>query len=103
MAALSRRDVERMLVTKLGMTKDERDHRVYTLKIDEMTIARTKISTGTGHRTLGDNLVSAIARQLRVSSQDLIGLVQCTISKEDYLRARDIEPDVGHASARCGQ
>ena len=48
------------------------------------------VSTGTKHRTLGDPLVAAMAKQLRVTPADLLAIVECTIDRTGYLqRLRD--------------
>lgn len=86
--ALASRDVERMLTNKLDMALDDRgDHRVYRLHVDGAFVLKTKLSRGSAsHRTLGDDLVSAMARQLRVTTPFFRELTQCTKSHDDYLQ-----------------
>lgn len=86
--ALSRSDTERQLTRKLQMTRrvgKGQDHRYYDLYIDGRRIAFTKVSTGTGHRTLGPNLVSAMAKQLHVPTPFFEDIINCTKSRNDYL------------------
>ena len=90
MVSLSRANLERALSGKLRMEIDERDHRVYRLFVGGRLVVRTMVSTGTGHRTLGDPLVAAIAKQLGVTAADLRAIVSCTIDRPGYLqRLRD--------------
>ena len=86
--ALPRETVEHMLTTKLGMSCDPRDHRWYYLTFEGRTIASTFVSAGGKYRTLGDDLVSKMARQLYINSGFFLGLVKCTKSLEDYFDAR---------------
>lgn len=86
-AAQSRAAVERMLVAKLEMERDNGDHRWYRFVIGEKVVARTFVSTGSKkYKTLGDDLIGKMARQLHVSTPFLTGLVRCTNSRDDYLR-----------------
>jgi hypothetical protein len=85
---LARDAVERKLTQKLEMTHRKRrgdDHRRYDLLIDGQRIARTMVSTGTGSRTLGDNLVSQMARQLKVPTPFFRELISCSKSRAEYL------------------
>jgi hypothetical protein len=85
--ALSRRDVERALSRKLDMVLDEdRDHRFYLLVVNGKPAVRTKVSTGSGYRTLGDDLVGAMARQLNVPIPFFRDIVSCAKGQDDYLQ-----------------
>jgi hypothetical protein len=61
------------------------DHRRYRLIIDAQFIAQTHVSSGTKYRTLGQDLVAAMAKQLHVSPQFFRDIVTCTKSRDDYL------------------
>ena len=84
--ALPRRDVERALTQKMGMEMTQRDHRVYKLHYQGSFVAQTKVSRGSGHVTLGRELVSAMARDLQIPSRFFRGLVDCTRGLDDYLQ-----------------
>jgi hypothetical protein len=85
-AVLSRADAERALVRKLGMTREDRDHRWYVLEVDGQVLTRTFVSTGSEKdRTLGHDLVASMARQLGVSTPFFVGIVDCSRSRGDYL------------------
>lgn len=63
-----------------------RDHRVYRLYVDgRKTPVNTKVSTGTSYRTLGAPLVSAMARQVRLSSAEFSAYVQCSLDHDAYV------------------
>lgn len=88
--SLSRAKTERALSGKLSFQLDRRDHRVYRLYVGERFVLRTMVSTGSGSRTLGDPLVAAMARQLRVSVADLRAIVGCSIDRAGCIqRLRD--------------
>ena len=82
---LSRRNVEQTLGGKLGMVMDQRDHRYYRLYVEGQFILKTKVSTGTGHGTIAPQLVSLMAKQLRVPAPFFRDLDACTKTREDYL------------------
>lgn len=84
---LSRRSVERMLSNKLGMALEERDHRVYRLFVEGKLVIQTKVSRGSSHHTLGDDLVRAMARDFKISAILFRQLEACTKTVDDYLDA----------------
>jgi hypothetical protein len=83
---LPRRETERALTLKLGMEMTERDHRVYKLHVEGRFVAQTKVSRGSGHGTLGRELVGAMARDLQVPTRLFRELVDCTKELDDYLQ-----------------
>ncbi len=83
---LERRLLERALSGKGFTLDDKRDHRYYWLFVGgKYTGIYTKVSTGKGYRTIDDSLVSKIARQLKISRQDLLDLVECSLTAAGYL------------------
>ncbi len=84
--ALPRRTVERALKNKLGMTMDQRDHRVYKLYVADQFVAQTKVSRGSGHETLGRELVSAMAHDLNVPVRLFREIAGCTKGLDDLLQ-----------------
>jgi hypothetical protein len=85
--ALSRRGVERMLGSKLGMVREERDQRVYRLFVDGKLVVQTKVSRGSSHHTLGHDLVTAMARDLKIDVNLFRELEACTKDLHNYLGA----------------
>lgn len=69
----------------LGFSRSERRHRFFELFIGGRKIAQTEVSRGTSHRTISDNLVAKVARDLHISRAFLYELVRGTKTKEDYL------------------
>jgi hypothetical protein len=92
---LDRSDIDAALTTK-GFRKDQRsDHDRYWLFVGETKQAiTTKMSRGTGHRTIGDNLVGLMARQVKLTGRQFREYVECTMSGSAYvacLRAQGVE------------
>lgn len=82
-----RRDIRRALLKK-GFREETkgRDHDVYILETDgKVRAVFTKLSRGTAYHTIGDNLLSKIARQLQVSRPELNDLIACPMDRETYL------------------
>lgn len=82
-----KRDVEAALAAK-GFERDLGDHRFFVFHTIEglRTPVRTKTSHGTSTRSIGDELLSQMARQCKLSRKDFILLVDCPLSREDYER-----------------
>jgi hypothetical protein len=59
------------------------DHRVFEYYIDGRWILRTKVSHGRGG-DIGHVLIKKMARQCRLSYNQFIDLVNCTLSAERY-------------------
>lgn len=76
-----------MLGNKLGMALEERDHRVYRLFVEGKLAVQTKVSRGSSYHTLGDDLVRAMARDLKFSVTVFRQLEACTKSLDDFLDA----------------
>ncbi len=82
-----RADVVATLCQKgFTLRQGNRDHDFLFLQCDGMTQAVfTKVSRGTGHRTIGDPLLGRMARQLRLSKGGLLDLVDCPMTGTQYL------------------
>jgi hypothetical protein len=80
-----KRDVEAALQSK-GFVRDARDHRyfIYYSEDGKRTPIKTKTSHGTSTRTLGDDLITQMARQCGVTRKDFLGLVDCPLSRAAY-------------------
>lgn len=93
MPTIERDDIERALAQK-GFQLRPGDHRFYRLVVDgKETSIVTKVSTGTKYRTLGNDLVSRMARQMHLTAAQLKQFVDCSISAAEYvalLRTRGI-------------
>ena len=91
----SGRNIDSALQKKGFQCNTEGDHVHYHLLLDtgEQTTIKTKISHGmTG--TINADLISKMARQLRLSKTQFLNLIDCPISEEDYriiLREQGVE------------
>ena len=48
------------------------------------TTIKTKMSHGILGKTIGSPLISQMARQLRLTNSQFLGLIDCTLSEQDY-------------------
>jgi len=55
------------------------------------TDIRTRVSHQSGGGDIGDNLLSAMARQVRLSRRDFEQLVDCPLSREAYEAKLDLK------------
>jgi hypothetical protein len=78
-------DLRKCLISKCQChTREGSKHERYDIIIDGVTLATTTMSRG--HTELGDALVSMVARQLHLNKQDLEKLVECTLSRDEYVQ-----------------
>jgi hypothetical protein len=85
---VERRDLERALKKKgFSLQQGSRDHDVYVLERSGKTEPiYTKISRGSGHRTLGDNLLSRIRYQLKLTRDQFQQFLACPLTAEGYIK-----------------
>ena len=70
---------------KKGFRRRENDHAFFHLWIGEKkTAIYTKISHG--ERDIGDNLLSLMARQVRLSKKQFVELLECPLTFAEYIR-----------------
>ncbi len=83
MTVLKTKDVVSGLLKK-GFKKSESDHTFLILYVDDKkTSIRTKVSHGA--REIGDNLIGMMAKQLRIDKTTFRQLVDCVMTRQDYL------------------
>lgn len=88
--SLERQDIRDALLKKGFREQTDSDHDRYFLYVGEKKQAVfTKLSRGGKHRTYGDPLVSAMAKQLKLTKPDLRKLVECSIDGEAYIGILD--------------
>lgn len=86
MPSLKRDDVESSLAKKGFVKVTDKDHRYFRLYYEgKYTGIYTKTSHGSGYKQLGDNLVSSMAKQLKLQTREFAELVDCTLSQAEYL------------------
>lgn len=84
---LDSRKVETCLTSKLRCTKRNGDHIFFDLIEDGEVIATTKMSHG--REPLGEPLQGAMAKQLGVPKQVFRDAVRCTVSRQQFIEARN--------------
>lgn len=78
------RDMMRSFVSK-GFLRSENDHHWFAyFHNGKKTSIRTKISHDS--RDYGDELLSKVSRQLKLSKNQLLDLIDCPMSKDEYLK-----------------
>lgn len=71
---------------KKGFIPEERDHIYYIFMLNgRLTHIRTKLSHGS-QKEYGDSLLSIMSKQLHIKKIELEKLIDCPISKEDYIK-----------------
>jgi len=84
---LERAKVQENLPKKGFVKQDDRKHIFYHLYHDgKKTHIRTHVSHGSKHKILGDDLVSKMANQCKLTAKNFRGLAECTVSREDYVK-----------------
>ncbi|OPY53569.1 MAG: hypothetical protein A4E48_00703 [Methanosaeta sp. PtaU1.Bin060] len=65
-----------------------KDHHRYNLVVNgKITQIGTKMSMGSTHKTIGDNLLIQMYKQLRMKNKsELKNYVECTYSYDSYVR-----------------
>lgn len=84
---LERSKVQENLPKKGFVEQDDRKHIFYHFYHEgKKTHIRTHVSHGSKYKTLGDDLVSKMAKQCRITAQNFRGLAECTVSQQDYVK-----------------
>ena len=78
-------DIEKALEYK-GFKNRGGDHEfyVYHTLSGKKTIIKTKISRGSGYKVYTTPLISAMAKQCRLTNGNFLKLVDCNLSQIDY-------------------
>lgn len=84
---LERSKVKENLPKKGFVEQDDRNHVFYHFKHDgKKTHIRTHVSHGSKYKTLGNDLVSKMAKQCKLTTKNFRSLAECTISHEEYIK-----------------
>jgi len=70
--------------TKASGRKGQKDHTWYHVVVNGQIVGRTFTSNGSAYRVISDDIVSKMAKQLNVSTKIFSGLVNCSVSLEEY-------------------
>jgi len=77
-------EIKRGLQRK-GFREDNRDHKFYFLYLgDKRTSVRTKISHG--ETEIDDGLIKLMAKQIHLTKDQFIDLVNCPLSYDEYIK-----------------
>ena len=81
-----KRDAVETSLEKKGFERKTGDHVffIYYTTDGRKTSVRTKMSYGSSHRDISQNLVSRMAKQCRLATSDFKRLVDCPLSRKDY-------------------
>jgi hypothetical protein len=95
MTTRDRKDIEAALERK-GFERDETHHHYFVYRtIDgKKSQIRTRTSHGSSHKTLGDALLSQMAKQVKLPNKKFLELVDCTLDQAGY----ENEPGVKQVS-----
>jgi hypothetical protein len=87
---LDRTDVEAALQQKGFQCESGKDHRYFTYYTtqNKKSSIYTKTSHGTKYKKLGDDLVSQMSKQCKLSTKQFKELVTCTLSRDSYEACR---------------
>lgn len=82
MPSLKVKDISSSLLKK-GFVASEKDHTYYIFyKDNHKTRVWTKISHG--EKEIGDKLINAMQKQLKLTKQQFLDFVNCPLSKDEY-------------------
>lgn len=81
-----RKKIEKALRKKGFVKKEGSNHRVYILSVDGLkTSISTIISRGSGYKVYSASLLGQMKGQLKLTNKQLLDLIDCPLSKEDYM------------------
>jgi len=82
---LDYRELRNVLLSKGGTIEDRRSHHVFFfLEIDGKYYRATKFSHS-AHGQISDDLLGSIARQMRLTVNELKHFVDCSVQREQWL------------------
>jgi Rod binding domain-containing protein len=82
MTTVPARKVSTALTGKFDFEVEASHHRIYRLYLDGQLMARTFTSHGT--RELSDFHIQQMSKQMRLSRQEFLAAIECTLDRETY-------------------
>lgn len=81
-----RRDVQQGLAGKGFLESESKHHTHYIYQTAEgrKTPVKTRVSRGSSHKSLGDELLGAMAKQCKLTKREFLSLIDCPLSREVY-------------------
>lgn len=84
---MERRNLKRALNSKLRAEKEPgSDHDKFYVSCEGLIVGRTQVPRGSQYKTIDDELLDEIARQLRLYLTELKKVDECTIGLDEYCR-----------------
>lgn len=92
MTTRERKDIEAALERK-GFVADDTHHTIFVYwSVDgKKTPIRTRTSHGSSHKTIGDSLLSQMAKQVKLTNKKFLELVDCTLDQVGYEKEIDVK------------
>lgn len=85
MAQRDRSKIKASLEFKGFKTRNgDHDYYIYHTMAGKKTTIKTKISRGSSYKVYSDSLLSAMARQCKLTNGDLLKFIDCNLSQSDY-------------------
>lgn len=81
MTVLRTRDVRAALTAK-GMEPADAHHKMFSKTHDGLITLKTRVSHGS--TTIGDELISRMAKQCALRTAEFVALIECTLSQEAW-------------------
>ncbi len=71
---------------KKGFKEDNSNHKfyIYYKKDGKKSAVKTMVSHGSSYRTIGDNLLNKMAKQVRLTKPNFLQFIDCTLDQEKY-------------------
>lgn len=80
------RIIERTLLSKFRFSREETDHSIFIFLYNGKRVLETKISHQSRNTDIPKGLVGKIARDLQLSGRKFQEAIQCSLSRDDYIR-----------------
>ena len=84
MPSIKKNDIENTLESKFGFVREDSDHRKFVLYRGGKPVARTLTSQGR-NVALDAGMVARMAKQIKITANQLKQSVECCFSFQDYL------------------
>lgn len=87
---IPKREIRSKLTGKFGFERTGRDdHEEFVLVVEGRFVAKTHFSHSSKSNEVGPPLISSMARQLHVRTGEFARMINCTMSRDQYLAAID--------------
>jgi hypothetical protein len=88
MAERKSSEIESALLKKGFDRRDGSKHTIFTYSHQNLTTPiYTKLSRGSGYKSIGDSLLGQMSKQVRLTNQNFLRFIDCPMSAEEYKNA----------------